>query len=58
MRAAVVSATNSHSVLIHFVDLDKRVIGTLLMKAGKQVWTHLAGGKGEDESAPQMITPA
>ncbi len=42
-RAAAVRATSSHSVLIHFVDSDRRVTSTLAMENGKQAWTYIDG---------------
>ncbi len=54
-RASSVSAVYSHSVLIEFVDPDRRVVRTLLMENGRQVWTHL---EQDNESGPQTITSA
>jgi hypothetical protein len=54
VRAAAVSATNSDSVLIHFVDSDKRVTSTLAMENGKQVWTYMT--VSESIHAPSTIT--
>jgi len=46
-----------HSVLIEFVNTDKRVTSTLLMENGKQVWTHMEAEEGEqdDESVLRRL---
>jgi DNA-binding transcriptional regulator YbjK len=40
-RAAMASAIHSYSITIHFVDREKRVTKTLLIKGDKQIWTSL-----------------
>jgi len=49
LEAQVLAANDSHSALIQFVDVDMRVTSTLLIEAGKSLWTHFEA-RTEDSS--------
>ena len=51
-RTAAASDHYSHEHLVQFVDTDKRVVSTLLLKTGEAgVWTHFP----EAHSGPETI---
>ena len=47
LEARVRPASDSFSILIQFVDSEKRVTSTLLVESGKRVWTNLEGEPDE-----------
>ena len=51
LEARARSAQDPISILIHFVNAEKRVTSTLLIKSGKQVWTE-SGEANENVSPP------